>query len=300
MTATTTNPTTGVQYYTEGPLEGQSVALFVPVTNGQVRNPNGVRWPFLFGAEHDQAADYYRLVPFTSVSYDTELFVIDSENSGWGTHPARNAEGEPVTAPDGHPKGEYKYTETLRRRSVAELKTLAKGYADRYNAMLWPQENGYPEKLQYAKEQVAANNRLAQFTGLLERHEELLKASFHNDARLAQLYAEIEVLEDKAITNAVATATTATLTFDVAHGIAVGKRIAVKDLPAPFATLNGGSFVVTEVTNSSPFTLSYELIGSAITTAAVAAGVVTPVIDFIVGQMATQEFPEGWVNGIPE
>ena len=300
MTATTTNPTTGVAYYTEGPLEGQSVELFVPVTNGQVRNPNGVRWPFLFGAEHDQSADYYKLVPFTSVPYDTELFVVDSENSGWGMHPTRNDEGEFVVVPDGHPKGEYKYTETIKRRSVAELKTLAKGYADRNNAMLWPQENGYPEKLIYAKEQVAANNRLPQFTNLLERHEALLQASFHNDARLAQLYSEIEAAGDKTITNAGATATSATLTFAAAHGITIGKRIAVKDLPAPFARLNGGSFVVTAVTTSSPFTLSYASTGPAITPAAVAAGVVTPSIDFIVAQMASTQFPEGWVNGIEE
>jgi hypothetical protein len=222
MTATTINPSTGVEYFTEGPQEGQSVALYVAVTNGQVRNPNGVRWPFLFGGEHDQAADYYERVPFTSVPYDPELFVVDSENSGWGLHPARNAHGEFIAVPDGHPKGEYKYTETIKRRSVAELKTLAKGYADRYNAQLWPQENGYTEKLQYAKEQVAANNNLAQFTSLIARHEALLAASFHNDARLAQLYSEIE-----------------------------------------------------------------------------AAGE-TGAVDFVIGQMATAEFPEGWVNGIAE
>ena len=79
----------------------------------------------------------------------------------------------------------------------------------------------------------------------------------------------------KAITNAVTTSTTATLTFAAAHGIEVGKRIAVKDLPAPFTTLNG-SFVVTAVTTVSPHTLTYALIGSAITTAAVTAGVVAP------------------------
>jgi len=192
MTATTTNPTTGVEYYVDGPLEGQSVKLFVAVTDGQVRNPSGVRWPFLFGGEHDQAADYYELVPFVSVPYDPELFVVDSENSGWGLHPARNAQGEFVAVPDGLPQGTYRYAETIKRRSVAELKALAKGYADRYNAQIWPQENGYTEKLQYAKEQMAANNRLPQFVSLISRHEALLQASFHNDARLAQLYAEIE------------------------------------------------------------------------------------------------------------
>ena len=218
--ATTTNPTTGVEYFTDGPLEGQSVKLFVAVTDGQVRNPGGVRWPFLFGGEHDQAADYYELVPFTSTPYDPELFVVDSESSGWGLHPARNAQGEFVAVPDGLPQGTYRYSEAIKRRSVAELKTLVRGYADRYSAQIWPQENGYPEKLQYAKEQVAANNRLPQFLALIARHEALLQALFHNDARLTQLYSEIE-----------------------------------------------------------------------------AAGE-TGAVDFVVGQMATAEFPEGWVNGI--
>jgi hypothetical protein len=79
----------------------------------------------------------------------------------------------------------------------------------------------------------------------------------------------------KAVTNAVTTTTTATLTFADAHGITVGKRIAVKDLPAPFTTLNG-SFVVTAVTTASPHTLTYALTGSVISTAAVTAGVVAP------------------------
>jgi hypothetical protein len=79
----------------------------------------------------------------------------------------------------------------------------------------------------------------------------------------------------KAVTNAVSTTTTATLTFADAHGITVGKRIVVKDLPAPFATING-SFVVTAVTTTSPHTLTYALTGSAITTASVSAGVVAP------------------------
>jgi hypothetical protein len=219
---TTTNPTTGVEYFIDGPLEGQSLAFYVPVTNSQVRNPNGVRWPVLRGDLHDEAADYYERVPFVSTPYDPELFVIDSEDSGWALHPTRNQLGELVEVPDGHPKGTYKYKETIKRRSVAELKILVKGYADRNNATLWPQENGYTEKLQYAKEQVAANNRLPQFLGLIARHEALLQASFHNDARLTQLYAEIE-----------------------------------------------------------------------------AAGE-TGAIDFVIGQMASEQFPEGWVNGIEQ
>ena len=219
---TTTNPTTGVEYYSDGPLERQSVKFYVPVTDYQVRQPNGVRWPVGGGAAHDEPADYYERVSFVSTPYDPELYAIDSENSGWELHPTRNDQGEFAAVPDGRPKGTYRYNETIKRRSVAELKTLARGYADRYNAMLWPQENGYTEKREFAERQVLANNRLPQFIALTERHDALLAASFHNDARLGQLYAEID---------------------------AAGEDGAV---------------------------------------------------DFVVGQMATEAFPEGWVNGIPE
>jgi hypothetical protein len=79
----------------------------------------------------------------------------------------------------------------------------------------------------------------------------------------------------KAITNAALASNVVTLTFAAAHGIEVGKRIAVKDLPAPFTSLNG-SFVVASVTTTSPFTLTYALTGTNITSAAVSAGVVAP------------------------
>jgi|GEM_PF-2742140 len=79
----------------------------------------------------------------------------------------------------------------------------------------------------------------------------------------------------KAITNAALASNVVTLTFAAAHGITVGKRIAVKDLPAPFTSLNG-SFVVASVTTSSPFTLTYALTGTNVTSGAVSAGVVAP------------------------
>jgi len=79
----------------------------------------------------------------------------------------------------------------------------------------------------------------------------------------------------KAVTNAALASNVVTLTFAAAHGITVGKRIAVKDLPAPFTSLNG-SFVVASVTTSSPFTLTYALTGTNVTSAAVTAGVASP------------------------
>lgn len=298
--ATTVHPATGVEYYTDGPFEGRSVARFVNVSNGQVNNPSGDYWPRTNGDPHDFDQEFYRIVPFVSAPYDAELFVVDSENSGWGLHPARNADGEFVAVPDGHPKGTYRYTETIKRRSVDELKLAANRYYESNMSQLWPQGPGYTEWREFAQKEYDKGNRSAEIADAIDRHDQLISATRHNKARLLQLNAEIDAAGDKAIANAVATTTAATLTFDVAHGIAVGKRIAVKNLPAPFTGLNGGLFVVTAVTTSSPFTLSYDLAGPAIATAAVADGAVTPAIDFVIGQMATDEFPEGWVNGIPE
>jgi hypothetical protein len=188
MTTTATNPITGIEYYTAGSLEGQSLALYVNVnvSNGNVNNPSGDRWPRTNGEPHDFNEEFYELVPFLAAPFDSELYFIDSENSGRTLKPAT------PKPPVGHPQGTYEQTRTLKRRSVAELKALAKGYADSNNNALWPQENGYTEKLTYAKEQIAANNNLEQYLNIVARHEKLLAASFHNDARLANIYAAIE------------------------------------------------------------------------------------------------------------
>jgi hypothetical protein len=77
------------------------------------------------------------------------------------------------------------------------------------------------------------------------------------------------------ITNAALASGTATLTFAAAHGFGVGKQVSVSVLPAPFAALNG-TFTVTAVTTTAPFTISYALAGSTIASAAVVAGVVVP------------------------
>ena len=69
---------------------------------------------------------------------------------------------------------------------------LAKGYWEANNRALWPQELGYNEKLSYAEKQIAGQNNLPQYATLVERHEKLLAASFHNDKRLAVIYAVIE------------------------------------------------------------------------------------------------------------
>jgi len=185
MTTTAINPATGVEYYSDGPFEGNSVKRYVAVTDSQVRNPNGGQWPFNQGAVHDEPVDYFELVPFQEVPFDERIFRVDDTKSGWNLIPFTP---KPLA---GRPQGKYVRTEVIKRRSMDELRTLVYGYYQNANNSLWPQESGYDQKLAYAREQVEKGNRLAQFNDLIARHSALLAASFENDARLKQLNAEI-------------------------------------------------------------------------------------------------------------
>lgn len=75
----------------------------------------------------------------------------------------------------------------------------------------------------------------------------------------------------KTVTKAEIASNVATLTFAAAPGFTVGATIVVADLPAPFAALNG-TRVITGVTTSSPYTLSFALTASNQAEATVAAG----------------------------
>lgn len=195
MTRTAINPITNVEYYDEGPFEGDSVKRYVPVQDGQVLNPAGQKWPFNAGAPHDVPSDFYELEPFHGVEFDQRLFVVDNEKSGWRLEPIS------PKPPAGHPQGRYFLVEVTKRRSADELRALVKGYYNRANAQLWPQENGYAEKLAYAKEQLSKNNQqlqdmLQQYRDVVNRHEQLISASFANDARLMALNAEINAASE--------------------------------------------------------------------------------------------------------
>jgi hypothetical protein len=75
----------------------------------------------------------------------------------------------------------------------------------------------------------------------------------------------------KTIKKAAVASNVATLTFDAAHGITASSTVLVRDLPAPFAALNG-TRVVTAVTTSAPFTLSFAFQAANIAEATVSAG----------------------------
>jgi hypothetical protein len=193
--ATTFHPTTGVEYYIDGPLEGDSVALFVNVnaSNGQINNPAGNRWPRPNGEPHDYTEEFYEIVPFQAAPFDPELRVIDETASGRALKPAT------PKPPAGHPQGTYEETQVTKRRSMASLRGLAKGYCEGFNMKVWqrlPQDVWSIEKLAFAKAEIAKGNNLDQYVEAVEKDEslrmKLRAASFHNDARLAQLYAKIE------------------------------------------------------------------------------------------------------------
>jgi hypothetical protein len=78
----------------------------------------------------------------------------------------------------------------------------------------------------------------------------------------------------RTVTNAALATNVATLTLSAAAGALVGESIVVAGLPAPFASLNG-TRTITAVTTASPFTVSFALTGTNITSASVAAGTVT-------------------------
>jgi hypothetical protein len=193
--ATTIHPATGVEYYTDGLLEGQSVARFVNVntSNGQLNNPTGDLWPKPNGEPHDFNEEFYEIVPFQAAPFDPELRVIDETASGRALKPAA------PKPPAGHPQGTYEETQVTKRRSMASLKALARGYCERFNLKIWqrlPQDVWSIEKLAFAKAEIAKGNSLDQYVEAVEEDEslrtKLRAASFHNDARLAQLYAKIE------------------------------------------------------------------------------------------------------------
>lgn len=77
--------------------------------------------------------------------------------------------------------------------------------------------------------------------------------------------------EPKAITKAAIVGTTATLTFGAATGFTVGKPVAVQGLQAPFDALNG-TWTITAVTTSAPFTIAFTTAASPQAEATVAAG----------------------------
>ena len=195
--AIVTHPTTGVEY---NDLTGDSTKKYVAVEpGGIVRNSSGGLWPYGDGLPHTQPFDYYEREEFVPTPYDVERLKVDSENTGWGLHPARNAQGEFISVPDGHPKGVYKYTETLIRRTKQELKDTVERYCRDFNETIMrnrPQDAWYAERLKMANEEIAKGNDQTYFVAAVEEDNALVAklraACKHNDDRMAFLFEEID------------------------------------------------------------------------------------------------------------
>lgn len=76
----------------------------------------------------------------------------------------------------------------------------------------------------------------------------------------------------RTVTNAELTSNVAKLTLSKASGAAIGDTIRVRNLASPFASLNATSVVLTAVSNTAPFSVSFALTGTTISAAAVSAG----------------------------
>jgi len=188
MTAPTieTNPNTGVRFYADpGPLEGQSVDLFVPLRGEMVTNPGGTRWPNLFGASYEEPGLRFYLKGEPQVrEYDPAIF---TERATWG----------PVdyASPSvGGPTGTWEETLEVLRRPVEELLNQVEAARLQANARLYPSN----EDPMLAVLLAEAIRRDAEGTAtpfmreLLTRHQALVAAGFANMERAAELRQQIQ------------------------------------------------------------------------------------------------------------
>lgn len=180
------NPDTGIRYYSDpGPLEGQSVDLFVPLRGDVPTNPGGTRWPNLFGLPYDGTELQFYLKGEPKVrEYDPAIFF---EQSRWGA--VDYADPKP-----GGPAGTWEETLEVRRRPVEELLNQVEAARLQANARLYP-SNEDPMLgvlLAEAIRRDADGTATPFMQELLTRHQALVAAGFANMERAAELRQQIE------------------------------------------------------------------------------------------------------------
>lgn len=181
-----TNPATNVRYYiSRGPLEGQSVDLFVPVRGDTPTNPGGIRWPNLFGLPYDglEIRFYLRGEPKVR-EYDPAIFY---ERATWG------AVDYPNPLPGG-PAGTWEETLEVLRRSVEELLNQVEAARLQANARLYPSSED-PMLAVLLAEAIRRDSEGTATTfmqELLTRHQALVSAGFQNMERAAELRQQIQ------------------------------------------------------------------------------------------------------------
>lgn len=181
----TTNPDTGVRYYSEpGPLEGQSVDLFVPVRGEDPTNPGGTRWPNLFGLPYDgiEIRFYLRGVPKVR-EYDPALFF---EVASWGPVDYANPKA-------GGPVGTWEETLEVKRRPNDQLLLQVDAARLQANSRLYP-SNEDPMRSVLLAEAIRRDQEGTAtpfLQDLLAQHQALVIAGLANEERARELKAAI-------------------------------------------------------------------------------------------------------------
>jgi hypothetical protein len=182
----TTNPGTGVRFYADpGPLEGQSVDLFVPLRGETATNLGGTRWPNLFGLPYDGTDLKFYLKTEPKVrEYDPQIFC---EVASWGAVDYTNPE-------PGGPAGTWEETLEVQLRPVEELLNQVEATRLQANARLYP-SNEDPMLGVLLAEAIRRDTEGTATTfmqELLTRHQALVNAGFANMERAAELRQQIQ------------------------------------------------------------------------------------------------------------
>jgi hypothetical protein len=181
-----TNAETGVRYYADpGPLEGQSVDLFVPLRGETATNPGGTRWPNLFGLPYDGSDLRFYLRGEPKVrEYDPAIFF---EVATWG--PAEYANPKV-----GGPAGTWEETLTVQRRPVEELLNQVDAALLQANSKLYPANVDPMQGVLYAEaiRRSAEGTATQPMIDLLAKHDALVAAGFQNMERAAELRQQIQ------------------------------------------------------------------------------------------------------------
>lgn len=181
-----TNTETGVRFYDEqGPREGQSVDMFVPVRGEIATNPGGTRWPNLFGLPYDGTQiKYYLRGEAQPREYDPQMFY---EEASWG----------PVDYPSpkpGGPVGTWEETLEVLQRPEEELINQVEAARLQANARLYP-SNEDPMLAVLLAEAIRRDQEGTATTAmidLLQRHQALVAAGYSNMERAAELRQQIQ------------------------------------------------------------------------------------------------------------
>jgi hypothetical protein len=182
----TTNAETGVRFYADpGPLEGQSVDLFVPLRGEVATNPGGTRWPNLFGLPYDgQDLKFYLKGEPKVREYDPVIFF---EVASWGPVEYANPKA-------GGPAGTWEETLEVQRRPVEELLNQVDAALLQANSKLYPANVDPMQGVLYAEaiRRSAEGTATQPMLDLLSKHDALVAAGFANMERAAELRQQIQ------------------------------------------------------------------------------------------------------------